>query len=100
MKLSRSLLRREISNLQPQRILFTRSEADSRICILHSMVGDSSAGKYSLRRLASNSMLFLKEKQTDSYKEQTSGYQCGERQYRDWGLFLKGLLWDYMKSCM
>ena len=46
MKLSRSLLRREISNLQPQRILFTRSEADSRICILHSMVGDSSAGGF------------------------------------------------------
>ena len=45
-----------------------------------------------------------KKKQIRKYREQTSGYQWGEGrgegQYRGMGLKKKGLLGDYMKSCV
>ena len=45
-----------------------------------------------------------KKKQAHRYREQTSSYHWKERreggQYRSKEFFVKGLLWDYMKSCV
>ena len=41
------------------------------------------------------------KEQTHRYREQTSGYQWGEgRVWDNTGVGKKGLLWDYMASCM
>ena len=41
-------------------------------------------------------MNIAKKKQTHRHREQTSGYQWGQHGGRG----IKGLLWDYMKSCV
>ena len=41
-----------------------------------------------------------KKKQAHRYKEQTSSYQWGWWEGSNIGVGGKGLLWDYMKSCV